>query len=235
MRVCSSGVAAHSYLVPQRCSYGDEARMAAFPQLGGDLRRLGIGSRACDQLPGGQLHRQSINGARSPRSADCLARLEGFEPPTGCLEGSCSVRLSYRRSRLIVHAGDHFVGHQAGSVDLSSPAGTRVGSRDARDRRRPAGQARTTLAPAIAATARPAGRSRLAWRRGPRSTRCSPTRAGATRSPRSAGPPAPSRPVSTREPRPEAACTPPSACSPSRHPPHWRTTSRAAGPRHASP
>ena len=26
-----------------------------------------------------------------------LARLEGLEPPTGCLEGSCSIRLSYRR------------------------------------------------------------------------------------------------------------------------------------------
>jgi hypothetical protein len=27
-----------------------------------------------------------------------LARLEGLEPPTGCLEGSCSIRLSYRRT-----------------------------------------------------------------------------------------------------------------------------------------
>jgi hypothetical protein len=26
-----------------------------------------------------------------------LARLAGFEPATGCLEGSCSVQLSYRR------------------------------------------------------------------------------------------------------------------------------------------
>src|SRR5215469_13132797 len=28
-----------------------------------------------------------------------VARLEGLEPPTGCLEGSCSVRLSYRRPK----------------------------------------------------------------------------------------------------------------------------------------
>jgi hypothetical protein len=27
-----------------------------------------------------------------------VARLEGLEPPAGCLEGSCSIRLSYRRS-----------------------------------------------------------------------------------------------------------------------------------------
>ncbi len=26
-----------------------------------------------------------------------VARLEGLEPPAGCLEGSCSIRLSYRR------------------------------------------------------------------------------------------------------------------------------------------
>ena len=28
-----------------------------------------------------------------------VARLEGLEPPTGCLEGSCSIRLSYRRPK----------------------------------------------------------------------------------------------------------------------------------------
>ena len=27
-----------------------------------------------------------------------LARLKGFEPLTHCLEGSCSIRLSYRRT-----------------------------------------------------------------------------------------------------------------------------------------
>lgn len=31
--------------------------------------------------------------------ADFMARLEGLEPPPGCLEGSCSIRLSYRRTR----------------------------------------------------------------------------------------------------------------------------------------
>ena len=40
----------------------------------------------------------------APRSTDTatdlvilLARLAGFEPATRCLEGSCSIRLSYRR------------------------------------------------------------------------------------------------------------------------------------------
>ena len=28
-----------------------------------------------------------------------MARLKGFEPLTHCLEGSCSIRLSYRRTR----------------------------------------------------------------------------------------------------------------------------------------
>ena len=28
-----------------------------------------------------------------------MARQEGFEPPAYCLEGSCSIRLSYRRIR----------------------------------------------------------------------------------------------------------------------------------------
>ncbi len=30
-------------------------------------------------------------------SSDVLARQEGFEPPTYCLEGSCSILLSYWR------------------------------------------------------------------------------------------------------------------------------------------
>ena len=38
-------------------------------------------------------------GQRWPRDLGFLvARLEGLEPPAGCLEGSCSIRLSYRRS-----------------------------------------------------------------------------------------------------------------------------------------
>src|SRR6266536_5070484 len=36
-----------------------------------------------------------------------LARLAGFEPATGCLEGSCSVQLSYRRPEFIVHDRGH--------------------------------------------------------------------------------------------------------------------------------
>src|SRR5215469_8981973 len=39
-------------------------------------------------------------GQRWPRDLRFLvARLEGLEPPAGCLEGSCSIRLSYRRLR----------------------------------------------------------------------------------------------------------------------------------------
>ena len=29
-----------------------------------------------------------------------MARLEGLEPPTHCLEGSCSIQLSYKRKTL---------------------------------------------------------------------------------------------------------------------------------------
>src|SRR5690242_18007563 len=36
-----------------------------------------------------------------------LARPAGFEPATRCLEGSCSVRLSYGRSNVIVYGEDH--------------------------------------------------------------------------------------------------------------------------------
>src|SRR5271169_2141123 len=35
------------------------------------------------------------------------ARPAGFEPATRCLEGSCSVRLSYGRPNVIVHGEDH--------------------------------------------------------------------------------------------------------------------------------
>ena len=35
-----------------------------------------------------------------PETRERLARLEGLEPPTRCLEGSCSIRLSYRRAFL---------------------------------------------------------------------------------------------------------------------------------------
>jgi hypothetical protein len=36
-----------------------------------------------------------------------LARPAGFEPATGCLEGSCSVRLSYGRPETSVADEDH--------------------------------------------------------------------------------------------------------------------------------
>lgn len=36
-----------------------------------------------------------------------LVRLAGLEPATGCLEGSCSVQLSYRRRWSIVQAQGH--------------------------------------------------------------------------------------------------------------------------------
>jgi hypothetical protein len=36
-----------------------------------------------------------------------LARLAGLEPATGCLEGSCSIQLSYRRPEHIVHDLGH--------------------------------------------------------------------------------------------------------------------------------
>src|SRR5215469_7960041 len=55
-----------------------------------------------------------------------VARLEGLEPPTGCLEGSCSIRLSYRRPKRTLcptqvtcrtrHGGRVDVGEHAVSV-----------------------------------------------------------------------------------------------------------------------
>jgi hypothetical protein len=42
-----------------------------------------------------------------PMSNGRSVRPEGFEPPAGCLEGSCSVRLSYGRPNVIVHGQDH--------------------------------------------------------------------------------------------------------------------------------
>ena len=41
------------------------------------------------------------------RSFAWSARPAGFEPATRCLEGSCSVRLSYGRPNVIVHGQDH--------------------------------------------------------------------------------------------------------------------------------
>ena len=33
-----------------------------------------------------------------------MVRLEGLEPPTYCLEGSCSIQLSYKRLSIIKNA-----------------------------------------------------------------------------------------------------------------------------------
>ena len=48
--------------------------------------------------------RHTVKGLQT--SSD-LARPAGFEPATRCLEGSCSVRLSYGRPNVIVHGEDH--------------------------------------------------------------------------------------------------------------------------------
>src|SRR5712691_4908500 len=44
---------------------------------------------------------------QEPQRPFDLARPAGFEPATRCLEGSCSVRLSYGRPNVIVHGQDH--------------------------------------------------------------------------------------------------------------------------------
>ena len=41
----------------------------------------------------------SLRDGKSLSWENLPARLEGLEPPAGCLEGSCSIRLSYRRLR----------------------------------------------------------------------------------------------------------------------------------------
>ncbi len=40
-----------------------------------------------------------VNKRKNPHSCGLkyMARLEGLEPPTPCLEGRCSIRLSYKR------------------------------------------------------------------------------------------------------------------------------------------
>ena len=121
--------------------------MAAFPQLEGALR-----TRTDPGFPPSCLTaitQQSSTRARSPRSAGCLARLAGFEPATGCLEGSCSVQLSYRRSCLILHATGNPAGHRgqgqgvtgpeialrSGSVTVHEPWQRAAAPRQRRDRR----------------------------------------------------------------------------------------------------
>jgi hypothetical protein len=48
------------------------------------------------------------------------ARPAGFEPATGCLEGSCSVRLSYGRPEISV-AGEYHASATCGSQCVSRP------------------------------------------------------------------------------------------------------------------
>ena len=48
---------------------------------------------------------QGASGLGTCRAGD--ARLAGLEPATGCLEGSCSIQLSYRRPEHIVHGVGH--------------------------------------------------------------------------------------------------------------------------------
>ena len=38
-----------------------------------------------------------LNYAHHIKFSERMARLEGLEPPAHCLEGSCSIHLSYRR------------------------------------------------------------------------------------------------------------------------------------------
>jgi hypothetical protein len=54
-----------------------------------------------------------------------VARLAGFEPATGCLEGSCSVQLSYRRPEFIVHDQGHALDTVVANPAVAAgPAGT---------------------------------------------------------------------------------------------------------------
>jgi hypothetical protein len=95
---CGSAIAGNDRT---RLSYVSAAR-TPFPR-----RRLAAGR---DRLPWlwyrcdtvGQQVRISILAGQSR-----FARPAGFEPATRCLEGSCSVRLSYGRSKVIVYGEDH--------------------------------------------------------------------------------------------------------------------------------
>jgi hypothetical protein len=54
-----------------------------------------------------------------------LARLAGLEPATGCLEGSCSIQLSYRRPRQFCTVKDTHRQHEPGNRDLQRLGPTR--------------------------------------------------------------------------------------------------------------
>jgi hypothetical protein len=51
--------------------------------------------------------RQQAVSREFPQVRHVSARPAGFEPATHCLEGSCSIRLSYGRPETIVHVKDH--------------------------------------------------------------------------------------------------------------------------------
>jgi hypothetical protein len=57
---------------------------------------------------------------RFVKNRDKMARLEGLEPPTRCLEGSCSVHLSYRRV-FMLPAGERNRGDRIRTDDLLLP------------------------------------------------------------------------------------------------------------------
>jgi adenosylcobinamide-phosphate synthase len=99
-----------------------------------------------------------------------MARLAGFEPATRCLEGSCSVQLSYRRPESIVH--------ERSAAFTSSwrnePGGglrRRPALREARGRAAPGTGSCLSSYPVTRSTGQPrppaAGRDRLAGRRWP--------------------------------------------------------------------
>jgi hypothetical protein len=108
---CASAVAGNDRT---RWSYVSAAR-TPFPR-----RRQAAGR---DRLPWlwyrcgtvGQQVRISILAGQSR-----FARPAGFEPATGCLEGSCSVRLSYGRSEIIV-AGEYHASATCRSQCVAPP------------------------------------------------------------------------------------------------------------------
>ena len=70
---------------------------------------MDLGDGAADQEPEvrGPAPIGSPKTSEEALKSSDLARPAGFEPATRCLEGSCSVRLSYGRSIVIVYGEDH--------------------------------------------------------------------------------------------------------------------------------
>src|SRR5579875_309312 len=134
-----------------------------------------------------------------------LARPAGFEPATRCLEGSCSIRLSYGRPVIIVHGEDHTLATRR-SHSVAPHVTDRSGARRY-----------------------PRGRSVQAYRTYPASPFPGP-RPG-TRRPRTPGPGPPSPDRRPRTPGPPAPGPAPSARRPPRPRPGLPS---APGPRRAS-